>query len=85
MKMFHHELFHSNNPQVLFMDVYEKTFPIRTSWSSFIASVFGNETKSRILEKVHGKKALNMGDKTYTHKEAIDQGMLSSSIKSFQS
>ncbi|KAJ6360231.1 hypothetical protein OIU77_004269 [Salix suchowensis] len=21
MKMFHHELFHSNNPQVLFMDV----------------------------------------------------------------
>ncbi|KAJ6360229.1 hypothetical protein OIU77_004269 [Salix suchowensis] len=39
MKMFHHELFHSNNPQVLFMDVYEKMFPIRTSWSSFIASV----------------------------------------------
>uniref|UniRef100_A0A6N2KAS9 Amino acid permease/ SLC12A domain-containing protein n=2 Tax=Salix viminalis TaxID=40686 RepID=A0A6N2KAS9_SALVM len=58
MKMFHHELFHSNNPQVLFMDVYEKTFPIRTSWSSFIASVFGNETKSKILEKVHGKKLL---------------------------
>ena len=28
--------------------------------------------------------AMNMGDKTYTHKEANDEGLLSCSIKSFQ-